>query len=308
MHPIANAPIIRSFVAARTTAGSLLLSCRKLRCATMLSTSIMHAADYRNQWLASDAVVQPLHPVRVIALLDYTLGADLLQSGAMIQRFSVSPAAGTVADPGIAARFAVLFDFTLVQLPLAPDVSEQSSAAELWAHLLGRSDKYTWDSLPPCFKEADSAFLQAAECAKLDSYAGPGQCDIARDLLAERTHRSINKRMLEHVTASEARATTAEARAAAAEAHVAAAEAHATAAAEARVAAAEARATAAEARTASETEARRAAEARTASETEARRAAEACAAAAEETMAGLENENAALRSAISPGLVAVAPA
>lgn len=123
------------------------------------------ACGYHEQWEQSEKGHE-LIPVRVLALLDFTIQHDLAICGSLVQRYYMQPAAGTDPSLALANRFGRLGDFTVVQLPLAPtkeQLTEASTPIEKWAHLLRYSGEYNMETLPlpllqdPYKKAIDSA-------------------------------------------------------------------------------------------------------------------------------------------------------
>jgi len=170
---------------------------------------------YSNQWKPGGSSEDgtgryTLVPVKMVAILDFTLERNKALSGTLVQNFSITPRAGTAA-PTALKTFQTLLDFTVLQLPLAPkDLTDRSTPAERWAHLLGLSDTYCLSSLPAALHEAP--YLAAAESARFDRLspeeiiALEADADVLRD--AKRLERALEK-----AESEAARANSMEARA-----------------------------------------------------------------------------------------------
>lgn len=116
-----------------------------------------------------------LVPVRVLALLNYTLSPDKGECGTLVQHFysQLAPTPPGASPPQRAApaallRLSQLSDITIVQLPLAPSADELETAPPegKWAHLLHKSQDYSMHSLPASLRQG--AFLAVAENARYD--------------------------------------------------------------------------------------------------------------------------------------------
>ena len=130
---------------------------------------------YAQQWQPGGTTVSgswyALVPVRKVAVLDFLLADPLADppeaSGTLVARVSTCLRAGEL-PASTAARFRELLDITIVQLPLAPASAEHGApAAELWAHLLRHTHKYTMGTLPEALRA--EPFRSAAESARMDA-------------------------------------------------------------------------------------------------------------------------------------------
>lgn len=85
-----------------------------------------------------------LMPVRIIGILDFQIDADAKRCGSFIQRYGVSVQKGQQASEAIAGELGRLIDFTILQLPLAPDNYESCETdAEKWSILMRDSDRFS---------------------------------------------------------------------------------------------------------------------------------------------------------------------
>lgn len=110
--------------------------------------------DYSFQWMKGGKGYK-LTPVRVVAILDFTLHADPAKSGTFIQRFVLSPYPGTIATQESEKQLAELVNITTVQLPLAPDVvSACTTSAQKWAVLIRDSQNFSRHTIPDEFSVA----------------------------------------------------------------------------------------------------------------------------------------------------------
>ena len=173
------------------------------------------SSAYSNQWRPGGSSEDgtgryALVPIKMVAILGFMLESKKALSGSLVQNFSIAPRAGTAA-PTALKTFKKLLDFTVLQLPLAPMVlTADSSPAERWAHLLGRSDQYCLSTLPGALREAP--YMAAAESARFDHLspeeilALEADADVLRD--AKRLEQA-----LERAESEAARAMSLEARA-----------------------------------------------------------------------------------------------
>jgi hypothetical protein len=130
---------------------------------------------YREQWRprrqegitaqAGSTGRYTLTPVKVVALVDFTLERDVATSGSLVQNYSMCARAGTIAVPAALQRLQELCDVTVVQLPLAPkDAASLIGAppAALWAHLLRYSQLYSMHTLPEALQAEPYATVAAS--------------------------------------------------------------------------------------------------------------------------------------------------
>jgi len=128
--------------------------------------------SYGKQWLPGGSTEAGsgsymLVPVKIVAIVDFKLEKDEASCGSLVQNYSMCLRAGTAA-PSPLRRLQELVDITIVQLPLAPtDASRPGlSAAELWAHLLRYSQKYSLATLPDALKGAPFGTVAASASAE----------------------------------------------------------------------------------------------------------------------------------------------
>jgi predicted transposase/invertase (TIGR01784 family) len=182
---------------------------------------------YSNQWKpggSSDEGSSPyaLTPIKMVAIVNFTLERSKANSGSLVQNFSISPRAG-VAAPSALKSFQELLDFTVLQLPLAPKLlTPDSSAVDRWAHLLRSSDKYRMSTLPPELRE--EPYTAAAESACFDSLSPQEVSDLEADALVLHDVKRLEA-ALERAAALEVRAESESARAESESARAAALEA-----------------------------------------------------------------------------------
>ena len=116
-----------------------------------LDRRISHA-DYR------------LMPVRIIGILDFQIDADSKRCGSFIQRYGVSVQKGQQASELISDELGRLIDFTILQLPLAPDNYESCETdAEKWSILMRDSDRFSEknvESIPEDASQKHSKLLK----------------------------------------------------------------------------------------------------------------------------------------------------
>jgi hypothetical protein len=125
---------------------------------------------YGEQWRPSGVTEAgpsgyKLVPVKVVAIIDFTLEHDAVTSGALVQNFSMCSRSGTApVAPSSLRRFQELLDVTIVQLPLAPKDASLPGlpAAALWAHLLRFSERYNMTTLPQALRAAPYAAVAAS--------------------------------------------------------------------------------------------------------------------------------------------------
>ena len=182
--------------------------------------------DYSRQWESGGGTLArkmygiggpyPLVPVRVLALLGFSVSTNRARCGELVQHYHMQPARGTDAAPDVAGRFHELTDFTLVQLPLAPSTAELADAtpAGKWAHLLYYSSRYRMDTLPAPLAQGE--YRLAAESARRDKLSRAEldalQADEANIRLHEHTAAQYAAAEEARVTAEAARVTAEAAR------------------------------------------------------------------------------------------------
>jgi hypothetical protein len=110
-----------------------------------------------------------LVPVKIVAIIDFTLEPVAAASGTLVQNYTMCARSGTAA-PSALRRLQELCDVTLVQLSLAPkDASSLNDMppAALWAHLLRYSHLYSMATLPEALQAA--AYATVAASARNDA-------------------------------------------------------------------------------------------------------------------------------------------
>ena len=117
------------------------------------------ARDYATQWEKGTTKTSgyKLIPVRVLAILGFKMASVPGCKDEMIQKFKISavrPSADFRISEPIERRFGEMSDYTIVQLPFAPDSPDKCvDDAEKWCVLLRDSGKFSVDTLPAQFAE-----------------------------------------------------------------------------------------------------------------------------------------------------------
>jgi PD-(D/E)XK nuclease family transposase len=85
-----------------------------------------------------------LVPVRIIGILDFQIDCDQSKCGSFIQRYGATVQKGQTASDLVQDELSRLLDFTILQLPLAPnDYESCETDAEKWSILMRDSDRFT---------------------------------------------------------------------------------------------------------------------------------------------------------------------
>lgn len=85
-----------------------------------------------------------LVPIRVIGILDFQIDCDVRKCGSFIQRYGATVQKGQVASNLVQNELSRLLDFTILQLPLAPnDYESCETDAEKWSILMRDSDRFS---------------------------------------------------------------------------------------------------------------------------------------------------------------------
>ena len=174
---------------------------------------------YSEQWLpggGTEAGVTgyALVPIRTVAFVDFTLEASAEASGAMVQHYSICSTGTGAPAPSVLQRYRALSQHTVVQLPLAPaTVTPGLSPAQLWAHLLRYSEKYSPATLPEALLEPP--YAGAVLNARADSMTRQERAELEEEDKAIRDAARVERyaARAERTEQAEARAEQAEARA-----------------------------------------------------------------------------------------------
>ena len=85
-----------------------------------------------------------LVPSRIIGILDFQIDCDQSKCGSFIQRYGATVQTGQITSHLIQDELSRLLDFTILQLPLAPnDYESYETHAEKWSILIRDSERFT---------------------------------------------------------------------------------------------------------------------------------------------------------------------
>lgn len=106
-----------------------------------------------------------LMPVRIIGILDFQIDADSKMCGSFIQRYGVTVQKGQLASEIIKNELGRLIDFTILQLPLAPDNYESCETdAEKWSILMRDSDRFSEKNVESTLEDASQKHSKVLKC------------------------------------------------------------------------------------------------------------------------------------------------
>ena len=93
-----------------------------------------------------------LVPIRIIGILDFQIDCDQSKCGSFIQRYGATVQKGQVASDVVQEELSRLLDFTILQLPLAPnDYESCETDAEKWSILMRDSDRFSEEIVDSAF-------------------------------------------------------------------------------------------------------------------------------------------------------------
>lgn len=101
-----------------------------------------------------------LVPIRIIGILDFQVDCDRSKCGSFIQRYGATVQKGQTASDLVQDELSRLLDFTILQLPLAPnDYESCETDAEKWSILMRDSDRFSEEIIVSAVEDIAAADL-----------------------------------------------------------------------------------------------------------------------------------------------------